>query len=377
MILQVIALIATGILLVTWVGYPAVLWLLGRLRPFARQGSLATGDGDARVSVVIASREPAAAIVARVANVLNTKYPSARLEFVVSLDRPLESGDSEIAALDPDRIRIVPGEGAGKAAALNAGVAAATGSVIVFGDTYQRYLPTTIPELVAALSDPAVGAVTGRLVLPKESAFVTRTYWAYETWLRRTEASVHSTVGVTGAVYAVRRELWKPLPADLLLDDVYTPMQVVLAGYRVVFADKARALELRPIVPAKEYSRKVRTLTGVVQVCAWLPAVLAPARNPIWVQFVMHKLMRMATPYALLLVVVLAVAHSLAFVAGNGVYGATAATALVLAVVWVSRSSHPHAVATCEIAREALLLQAAVAVAGWNGMRRRWTVWNG
>src|SRR5205814_2287338 len=119
-------------------------------------------------------------------------------------------------------------------------------------------------------------------------------------WLRRCEAQVHSCVGVTGAVYAMRRKLWSPLPAGLINDDVYIPMRMVLAGYRIAFADDAHAVETRRPTAQQEYTRKLRTLTGVLQLCAWLPELLVPHRNPIWPQFVIHKLLRLLTPYCLL-----------------------------------------------------------------------------
>src|SRR5690606_6607503 len=97
----------------------------------------------------------------------------------------------------------------------------------------------------------------------------------------------------------IRREVWTPLPEDLLLDDVYVPMHAVLNGWRVGFVDDARAFETRQAPPTREYARKVRTLTGVIQLVVKLPGLLVPLRNPIWLQFTCHKLLRLATPYAL------------------------------------------------------------------------------
>ena len=91
-----------------------------------------------------------------------------------------------------------------------------------------------------------------------------------------TEARIHSAIGVTGAIYAMRRELWAALPQGLILDDLYAPMQVVLRGYRVGFCDAAIATDARRFTPKDEYRRKARTLTGVLQLCAWLPSVLSP-----------------------------------------------------------------------------------------------------
>jgi poly-beta-1,6-N-acetyl-D-glucosamine synthase len=306
-------------------------------------------------------------------NCLASAYAEDRLEIVVALDRPPEPADARIGEGRSDRVRIVRADSpGGKAAALNAGVRAASGDIVVFADTFQMYEPDTIRVLADALGDGRTGAVSGRLELPPGRARLARVYWAYERWLRRREAVVHSTIGATGAVYAVRRELWQPLPPGLLLDDVYTPMRIVLAGLRVGFADDARAVETRTSSPDREYRRKVRTLTGVMQVCAWLPAVLSPRRNPVWPQFVLHKLSRMLTPLALFLVALRA-AWELRAIPRE--YIAPAALVLLVAGAWTLRSRTPRAQHVRDVIAEAALLQAAVVMAGVNGIRGRWKVW--
>ena len=250
---------------------------------------------------------------------------------------------------------------------------AATGELLVFGDAHQLFAGDAIRHLVDALADPQVGAVSGQLEIPRHRAgVVARTYWRYERWLRRGEAIVHSTVGVTGAIYAMRRALWTPLPAGLILDDVHVPMRLVLAGHRVGFEERATATETRTVVAAQEYRRKVRTLTGNFQLCVWLPAMLIPGRNPIWAQFVFHKLCRLFTPYALAIAAAGLIAAAIerwwplptALVAALGV------TALWLA-------SSPDAVArrARAVTGQILVLQAATVVALWNAVRGRWDVW--
>lgn len=371
MILDSIAGLALLLMLITWIGYPAVVWAAGRLR---RVSVAALHDPVPTVSVVIASREAAHAIRARVDNCFDTGYPASRLEVVVALDRSATPADEALFGDVDERVRVIPATGRGKAAALNAGVSASQGSVIVFADTWQRYEPGAIAALTAELADPRVGAVSGSLQLPPGRALLTRAYWMYERWLRRCEARVHSTIGATGAVYALRRELWRPLPAGLLLDDVYAPMQIILGGRRVAFADGARAMELRTSAPRQEYQRKVRTLTGVLQVCAWLPVLLLPHRNPVWTQFVMHKLARMATPYTLVAIGLwLAVRAAPLF----DPFLLPSSVALVAGAAWAAFGRSAGAGRLRDLIVEGTLLQVAVITAGVNGFRGRWEVWNG
>jgi cellulose synthase/poly-beta-1,6-N-acetylglucosamine synthase-like glycosyltransferase len=127
-------------------------------------------------------------------------------------------------------------------------------------------------------------------------------YWRYEKELRRLESAVASTLGTTGAIYAMRRSLWQPLPAGTILDDVLAPMRVVMAGFRVVFNEQARAFDRAPVDAEAESRRKLRTLAGNYQILWLEPRLLMPWRNPVWLQYLSHKVGRLAAPYALLVI---------------------------------------------------------------------------
>jgi len=203
-------------------------------------------------------------------------------------------------------IEVAPG---GKATALNAGVAAASGEILVFADARQRFGPHAIAALASNFDDPRVGGATGELILNCERDWADSAssigesvglYWRYEKWLRRHESRVRSTLGTTGAIYALRHSLWRPLPPGALLDDVLAPMRAVLRGYRIVFEERAQAFDW--VVPnaAAESARKIRTLAGNYQILVEEPALLVPFLNPVWVQYVSHKLGRLVVAWALL-----------------------------------------------------------------------------
>jgi poly-beta-1,6-N-acetyl-D-glucosamine synthase len=229
--LEFLAVLSLLMMVAVWLGYPLVVWGLGSLR---RATTVPPESPWPHVSVVLVTRESPQAVLARVENCFLTDYDMDRLEVVVALDRDVEDGDYALPALVPGKVRVITGhQGVGKAAALNAGVHDSRGEVLVFADTHQRFDRDTIPNLVDVLRDPQFGAVSGRLIIPGGTALLARMYWRYETWLRRSEARLHSTVGVSGSVCAMRKQLWRPLPHGLLLDDVFAPMQVVLRGLRV------------------------------------------------------------------------------------------------------------------------------------------------
>ena len=129
-------------------------------------------------------------------------------------------------------------------------------------------------------------------------------YWRFEKWLRKTESLIHAQVGVTGAICAVRRELFTPIPQGTILDDVYWPLSVAMQGYRVIHDGRAVAYDRLPDRPRDEFRRKVRTLSGNYQLAWRLPASLLPWRNPVWLAWISHKLLRLAVPWALLAMLV-------------------------------------------------------------------------
>ena len=336
------ALFWASVLIIGYVyaGYPLLLAIRARGagRP-PRKRLLDDAAAWPAISMVVAARNEAARLPARIENLLALPYDGLR-EIIVVSDG---STDGTAAALEPFRDRIVfiaLGAG-GKPAALNAGVAAASGEILVFADARQRFSRDSLKHLVGNFADPRVGGATGELVLDCEAAENGNAassigegvglYWKYEKWLRRNESLVWSTLGATGAIYALRRTLWRPLPHETLLDDVLAPMRAVLAGHRIVFDEQARAYDHVAPDGAAESRRKRRTLAGNYQILALEPRLLLPVINPAWWQYVSHKVGRLVVPWALAVAIVTSAllvtaswTYTLAFLAQLGFYALAA-----------------------------------------------------
>ena len=364
-------------LVAIWLGYPLVVRVLASVRRVdSAPGEMAPGAAPT-VSVIIASHDEAAPINARIDDVLRSYYPADRIEVLVALDAALARATVEELRRADARVTFLVGDApGGKASSLNAAARMARNEILVFTDTAQQFEPAAISELVRQFRDPRTGAVSGMLELGRSGRLlnVAERYWLYERWLRRWEARLHSTVGVTGAVYAMRRSLWQDLPAGLILDDLYGPMRLVLQGWRIGFTERALAHDARRFSATDEYRRKVRTLTGVIQTTVWLDGVMNPRRNPIWFQFVFHKLLRFLTPYLTAFVAV-AAAWTLAqtiLAVPNGTLvlsGGAAVSVLACLIPRVRR------VVRAQMAW-ALALQSSIVVATFNGVRGKWNVWN-
>jgi cellulose synthase/poly-beta-1,6-N-acetylglucosamine synthase-like glycosyltransferase len=283
-----------------YIGYPLVLmaWRRSAGRPVRKRSY------EPCVSLVIAMGNEARNVLPKMKNCQDLDYPTDKLQVIVSLDAPTDATYELLRNVDTPAVKIVLTQiRGGKAAAVNRGVAAATGEILVFGDASQRLEPDALRELVANFADESVGAVSGALVLldehGREASDGAGAYWRYEKALRAMESDIHSVPGATGAIYAVRRSLFTPLPAGTILDDVLVPMRIVLEGHRAVFDPAARAYDAVPDNAQCEYRRKRRTLTGNYQLIAEMPELLLWPRNPIFVQFASHKLGRLVVPYCL------------------------------------------------------------------------------
>jgi cellulose synthase/poly-beta-1,6-N-acetylglucosamine synthase-like glycosyltransferase len=182
------------------------------------------------------------------------------------------------------------------------GLAQATGEIIVLTDVRQEFHPQAIQKLIACFADPAVGIVTGELVIREGNSLEeqhTGLYWRYEKWIRRNLNRIDAMLGATGSIYAIRRELAVPVPPETLCDDVFLPLAIALQGYRIYFEEEAKAFDL-PTSLHSEFWRKVRTQAGVYQIMFRFPALLWPG-NRRFLHFLSHKLGRLLLPFALLL----------------------------------------------------------------------------
>lgn len=297
-----------------YVGYPLAMLALGRIRP--RPTTPGNPSVLPTVTVVLAVRDERARIAGRVENILGQSYPSDCLDLVIACNGSRDGTDEiarDLAARDHRvKVLVTPAE-QGKAGAINRAVAAARGDVIVFADARQIFAPNAILELVRPFDDKAVGSVTGRLVVNRgELASVegVRFYWGLETRLRHAESLTGSVVGATGAIYGIRRRLFPEIPVNLILDDVYVPMCIAMNDYRVVMAPDALAYDVAAADQRLEYVRKRRTMVGNLQLLRALPALLSPRRNPLFIRFISHKVLRLLAPFCFVAILLVSAALS-------------------------------------------------------------------
>ncbi len=281
-------------------GYPAIVWLWSLVRP--RRPRVRAAAELPPVTIIVVAHDEAERIGGRIANLLALDYPRDRLNIVIASDGSTD-GTAERARERQPGVEVYEfPTRRGKPAVLNELVPQARGELVVLADARQRFEGSVLRALVAPFGDPGVGAVSGELMLDADRGVSPRgsgAYGAYEKFLRRCESHIDSTIGATGAIYALRRSLFEPVPEDTVLDDVLVACRIARRGYRVLFEPNARAHD-QAFGPAAEFERKVRTLGGNFQLFSRERWMLVPWRNRLWFQTISHKLLRLVCPLLLL-----------------------------------------------------------------------------
>jgi cellulose synthase/poly-beta-1,6-N-acetylglucosamine synthase-like glycosyltransferase len=284
-----------------FVGYPLCMWLLARVHPHPVRKRAITPT----VTVIMAVHDGSRHIKAKMKNLHALDYPAELVDIIVACDGCNDATPALARHFGGTRTQVLRFDvRRGKASCLNDAVKLAQGDVLLFTDVRQKLSPTALRELVANLADPRVGAVSGELHMENvRSGFAqgVDAYWRYEKLIRQSESRSGSMIGVTGALYAMRRELYEPLPHCTVLDDVLVPMRVAATGRRVVFEPRALAWDQPSQLPEQERRRKIRTLAGNYQLMQFAPWLLQPTRNPLWFRFVSHKLLRLLAPWLIVL----------------------------------------------------------------------------
>ncbi|MBX3436521.1 MAG: glycosyltransferase family 2 protein [Planctomycetaceae bacterium] len=316
-------------LLYIYAGYPAFVWLCARCWPARILKESWTGP----LSIVIVGHNEARRLTGKLDSLIASNRSDLISEILIGSDGSDDDTAPVIAAYPDRRVKLVSFERRrGKPAVLNDVIPHCRNHIVVLTDARQRVDPAAIGKLTAPFADPSVGVVSGELMFHSSghssAAAGIGAYWTYEKFIRKCESRFRSVPGATGALYAIRRDLFRPVPDNTLLDDVVIPMQAIEQGYRCILEAGAIAWDEPSQSPGQESIRKRRTIAGCAQLLINQPRWLLPWRNPVWWEFVSHKIARLASPLLLGMVLIANV-----WLAGHLLYAILLAAQLVFYVV--------------------------------------------
>jgi biofilm PGA synthesis N-glycosyltransferase PgaC len=311
-----VALFCFAVLVYTYAVYPLIVSLLAKFAP-----RVWTIDNSFRpdVSIVLSAYNEEMVITQCLQSLLNLNYPTEKIEILFGSDGSIDSTNAIVESLS-EKHRIIrpfffPNQ-RGKMLVLNDLVAQAHHEILLFVDADITLSPNSLLDFVRHFADPSIGAVAGRydLLSPRhdglfksESAFL-----LFESNLRKNEALLHSTVGLNGANYAMRRSLWAPISDRFVHDDLFGVLQVIAQGKRVLYEENAVATEHYGRSYRDEFLRKSRGSARGFQTLAAFPRLLfgGSAAWMIWP----HKIVRFLTGY---LAIALMISTSLLYFRGE------------------------------------------------------------
>lgn len=303
LILELVFWLSLLALVFTYFGYPALMAVLAHLRP---RPVLARAQTP-RVDVLLVVHNAAGLLEDKVHNLLTLDYPADRLRITVVCDGCSDATEAvarQISGEERERIRVLAHpQRRGKSACIGSALGSLEADIVLFTDVRQRIDSGAVRALAAAFADELVGAASGELVLESAQGYGRGidAYWRYEKAIRRVESASGSLVGVTGALYAARRNAIGEVPPGVVLDDMWIPLRIAEAGYRVVFVPQALAYDRAAADPATEETRKRRTLSGNYQLLHRWPQLAVPGAHPLAWRLWGHKWLRLLAPWLLLL----------------------------------------------------------------------------
>lgn len=294
--------------------YPAILWLVARVRPIKATTSVEAAWPSVTITVPVYNAE--ASIRATLQRLLELDYPRDKLQVLVISDASSDRTD-EIAGQFRDRgveLLRLP-QRRGKTTAENTAVSVARGDIIVNADATVLLPRESLKALVRVFDDPTIGLSSGRdRSVGDEANAGTHTesgYVGYEMWLRDLETKVGSIVGASGCFYGIRRSIHsEPLPPDLSWDFA-SALIARQQGYRAVSVAAAVCLVPRTAELRTELERKVRTMTRGLRTLFHLREMMNPFRYGAFaLMLISHKFLRwlpfLLAPFAILALTVLA-----------------------------------------------------------------------
>ncbi|MDR0735657.1 MAG: glycosyltransferase [Zoogloeaceae bacterium] len=282
-----------------WIGYPLGLAVCGLfMRP---RKPPSTAHAPQPVSVIIAAHNEALHIAQKLHTLLAQDYP-AEVEIIVASDGSSDDTVARARAIDDHRIKVLDLPRQGKAAALNAAAGEASHAVLVFSDADNRWRRDTLAHLVAPFADAEVGCCVGNMRIPRAGHALSigdLLYRRYETWLCAAENHFGCAVSANGALLALRRELFQPVPAQVN-DDFFLCTCAPAAGKRSVYVAQAQVLDSGVDTVGEQFRRRVRITVGGLQSLVARRELMNPLRHGLYaVALISHKLIRRLAPLLL------------------------------------------------------------------------------
>ena len=299
-----ILVLALTLTIYTYFVYPILLALFSKFlaKPVASDPGF-----EPAVTLIIAAYNEALVIAAKLENCLAIDYPRDKLQIIVASDGSDDGTNAIVATFAERGIELNALSRGGKTRALNATVPLARHDIVVFSDSNAMFEPQALHQLTRHFADTQVGAVSGDVRLVNDNDEFNASeglYYRYERAIQAWESALHGMIGVDGAMYAIRRELYRPPSGDIICDDFVISMNILREGHRVIYCPEAVATEDSVPTMQQELKRRSRYIAATTHALLKREGLPGKGQWLGWWMYVSHKLLRWLVPVFLILVLV-------------------------------------------------------------------------
>lgn len=297
MTLKILFYTSAFILFYSYIGYGILLYILLRIKRAFKKKSKIVVEELPKIALLVAAYNERDFVDKKVANSLDLNYPKDKIEYIWVTDGS-NDGTPELLSNYP-MIRVLhQDKRAGKISAMNRAVKEVTASIILFSDANTMLGRDSLMVIAELFADPSIGCVAGEKRVESSSgqgaaAAGEGLYWRYESLLKSWDAQLYSTVGAAGELFAVRRELYREVERDTILDDFIISLRIAMEGYRIGYSPKAYATEAPSANIKEELKRKIRISAGGMQSIVRLAPLLNPFKYGVLsFQYISHRVLR-------------------------------------------------------------------------------------
>ncbi len=287
----------------TYFGYPLLIYII----TLFIDNKITKKDIYPMVTFLITAYNEEKSIKEKVEDTLGLDYPDDKLEIIVASDGADDKTDNIVKEFTDKRIRLFRVEGrVGKTETQNQAVKIACGDIIIFSDATTKYEKQAIRNIVRNYADLNVGAVSGRYryIDPNKTQIGTGTvaFWDYENFIKMKQTRINTITGCCGCIYSVRKELYVPLPRDII-SDLVEPLKILEKGYRIVFEPEALAYETACEKSEEEFRMRIRVISRGMRGLLYMKKLFNPFKyGLISFQLISHKILRwMISLFAIIL----------------------------------------------------------------------------
>jgi cellulose synthase/poly-beta-1,6-N-acetylglucosamine synthase-like glycosyltransferase len=311
MIWQILFWLCIALIIHSYLIYPSILYILA-LNKKENEIRFDPEENLPFVSVILSVYNEEQLIREKLRSVFTTSYPADKFELLVGSDGSTDQTNNilRLFSVEEPAFRFFPyEERTGKGNVINRLREEAKGEILIFTDADIMFSKDLIYKLVRHFKNDSIGVVATNIAKKNPDANgISVQEWSFmsrETRIKYREGKIWGTMmGAYGACYAIRNDLFTPVPAGYTVDDFFITMKVLEQKYKCILDLDAVHYEIISNQLSEEFRRRIRISSGNFQNLRTFYKLLWPPFNGLSFSFISHKVIRWIVPFLMILLIV-------------------------------------------------------------------------